>query len=173
MTFRQRPKPGRDKAGLAVSEDPSVRAQSDALRLLSYRPRSRAELLKRLADKGHDRATAEAAVDKLASAGLVDDGRVARMMASAKAASAGLGRVRIAQELRRRGFAERTVSEAMSGLSPEDELSAAETLLLRRLAKMPGLAADKRRARLYGLLRRRGFGEGLIFKLFDKHLKVE
>lgn len=184
MIDEDRQRPDRDPAGPAISggrgragqnapADPAARAKSDALRLLSFRPRSRSELEKRLIEKGHSRELAVRTVELLAGLGLVDDHKIAAMVAGSRSVSAGVGRQRIAQDLRRRGFTDRAVREAVAGVNEEDERRSAEELLVRRLSKLGALPLEKRRMRLYGLLRRRGFGEGLIFKLFDKHLKGE
>lgn len=184
MIGKERQRPDREPAGPAVSkgpasagaaaaDDPSARAKSDALRLLSFRPRSRSELEKRLIEKGHSSEIAERTVRMLGQLGLVDDAKIAAMVAASRSVSAGVGRQRIAQDLRRRGFSDRAVREAVAGVQEEDERRSAEELLLRRLAKLGGSPPDKRRARLYGLLRRRGFAESIIYGLFDKHLRAD
>lgn len=166
-------KRGRTPQDVKAEPDPSAQAKSDALRLLSFRPRSRAELEKRLIEKGHTRELAARTAERLAELGLVNDRKIAAMVAGAKSVSAGVGRHRIAQDLRRRGFSDRSVREAIAGVDEQDERRSAEELLLRRLGKLGGLPPEKRRARLYGLLRRRGFPESMIFALFDKHLKTD
>lgn len=143
------------------------------MRLLAFRPRSRSELEKRLIEKGHPRELALRTVDMLSGLGLVDDHKIAAMVAGSRSVSAGVGRQRIAQDLRRRGFSDRAVREAVAGVNEEDERRSAEELLIRRLSKLGGLPLEKRRARLYGLLRRRGFPEGMIYGLFDKHLRAD
>lgn len=125
------------------SEDATTRA---AARMLARRDHGRAELARKLARTAGDRAAA-AAVERIASAGLLDDGRFAASLAARRLES-GWGPARIEHDLVAAGVPADVVREALANLDPEDVRRSAFTAA-RGAA---GPAAARR-------LAARGFGE--------------
>jgi regulatory protein len=135
-------------------------AYDRALDLLAFRPRSAAELRRRLAQKGIEAARAEVAVSRLVERGLVDDRAFAVALTRAKALGTGASRRRVGQELARRGVARDVADEAVAEVWEEegvDQSEVIEGLARKRLAALRGLDAPTQRRRLYAFLARRGY----------------
>jgi regulatory protein len=127
-------------------------AERRALRLIAVRPRSRAELARRMREWGLSEAAASAVLERLAAIGAVDDVLLAAAVVSGRRAQA-YGRLRVDADLERLGVdaASRALVETDAG----DEVERARRALRARGAPDPGDPAGLRRAA--GFLHRRGF----------------
>lgn len=127
-------------------------AERRALGLIAVRPRSRAELARRMAEWGLSEATAKAVLERLSAIGAIDDGVLAAAVVSGRRAHA-YGRLRVAADLERLRVdpAARAIAETTSG----DEVERARRALSARGAPDPRDPAGLRRA--VGYLGRRGF----------------
>jgi len=125
-----------------------------ALKMLERREHSRAELIKKLVEKGETAENAEEAADYLVSIGFVDDMRFAAMLVRHCAAK-GYGARRVKLELQRRGVARELWDEALEEMPEQDETV---DRLLRQ--KLGGADASDRRAlkKATDTLARRGYG---------------
>jgi regulatory protein len=143
-------------------------AYQAALRSLAGRARSRADLRRVLLE--HHAATAvDAALERMAARGWLDDGRFATEYA-ARRARGSRGPERLVRDLVARGVA-RSVAEAAvqsavaeSGTDPE---RTAEALARRRAAHLVGLPRAVRKRRLLAFLARRGFRGAPVVALVD------
>ncbi|MCC5787412.1 MAG: regulatory protein RecX [Phycisphaerales bacterium] len=140
------------------STDPARAAIDHALRILTARDRSRATLLRKLAEKDHSPAHANAAADHLARLGLLDDRRYAENLVRAQLARKPAGRSFLLARLRKDGIdqklAETVIAEA---LAPRDLAAEAADLARRKARTMQTLAPEIRQRRLFAMLARRGF----------------
>ena len=129
-------------------------AKKRALWLLDKRDYSRAELKRKLTEKDIPDDAAEAAVDRLAQLGFVDDRRYAPIVVRHYAAK-GYGRSRVRSELQRRGIPKELWDEALEEMPEQDET--VDRLLRSRLK---GADMDDRSAlkRATDALARRGYG---------------
>ena len=138
-------------------ESTPERAKERALRLLSVRSRSHAELSRRLRMAGFAEPDIDSALADLESVGLIDDERFARELASHEVGARLAGRRAALASLRKAGvsgdLAERAVEEA----SGEDEETRAEELARSRLGRLRSLPPDAAYRRLLGFLQRRGY----------------
>ncbi|HEV3475762.1 MAG TPA: regulatory protein RecX [Actinomycetota bacterium] len=141
---------------MSAAERPRIPVKDRALRLLSARSRSRAELRDRLLRAGYHPSEIESAIADLEAVGLVDDERFAREMA-AKDRRRGLGRRAGLASLRGKGvdraLAERVTEETQS----EDEEKRAIEVARARVSRLRGLDPPVARRRLLGFLLRRGY----------------
>ena len=130
-------------------------AERRALRLIGRRPRSRAELGRRLAEWGLAPAEAAAVIDRLAGMGACDDRVLADAVVWSRRAT-GHGRLRIEADLARLGMADDARAEVAAATASGEE-ARARTALARRFgpAGVPPDPASLRRAA--GFLARRGF----------------
>ena len=128
-------------------------AKERALALLDKRDYSRAELLKKLLEKGVDEAEATQAVDRLAELGFVDDARYAPIVVRHYAAK-GYGARRVRQELARRGIPKELWDEAMEQMPAQDDTI--DRLLRSRLRGVEVDRAALKRASDF--LLRKGYG---------------
>jgi regulatory protein len=135
-----------DRPRLRLLRTELRRAESLATagRALAQRPLSRRQVSERLRRRGVAPPIERETLGTLATAGLVDDARLARARAAALA-DRGWGDLAIAERLRREGLEEGEVGAALADLSPE---------VGRAAALVAGLT-DPRKA--WSLLARRGF----------------
>ena len=142
------------KAENAFDPASAEAAKQKALSLLDRRDYSRAELRRKLAEKGFDDAASERAVERLAELGFVDDARYAPIVVRHYAAK-GYGAQRIRAELQRRGVSKELWDEAMEELPPQE--GTLDRLLRARLRGAdPGDRAALKKAT--DALCRKGFG---------------
>lgn len=153
--------------------DPESVARAICLRLLTGRPRTRAELAAALAGRGVPAEAAEAVLGRFAEVGLIDDRAFAEAWVGSRHAGRGLGRRALAAELRRRGVDGSTVGEAVVTLDPATEERTARELVARRLAATRRLDPPVRLRRLVGLLARKGYPPGLAFRVVREELAAE
>lgn len=158
-------------------------ARDAALRLLTVRSRSVAEIRKRLGRKGFDRTVVDRVVEGLARTGLLDDHAFARQWVEERIARRPRGRFALVQELRGKGVDREVAEEAVEavfraeGVAEEEiALRAAEKWLARRsrstrsaLVGEEGFEAEQRaRRRLYGALVRKGFPRDAVGPVVDR-----
>ena len=142
------------------SSRPKRSTYERALDMLEARSRGADELKRLLLRKGESAAEVDAALERLAQAGLIDDASYARQLARTKALGAGLSRRRIQQELTRRGVARDVSSRAITEVFDEegvDEMAAMERVARKKLRTLAKLDPPTQRRRLYAFLARRGY----------------
>ncbi len=129
-------------------------ALASALRLLSYRARSEAELRQRLARRGTPPPIVDETLARLRDLGLVDNEAFARSWVEGRDQASPRGRRLLAAELRAKGVARQTIQESLAALDEDDAAYRAAARRARSLAALP--YTDFRR-RLGDFLLRRGF----------------
>ncbi len=134
-------------------------AERAALRALARRAHARLDLQRRLVKKQHPPAAVDAALERLASRGLLDDRRFAEQYAALRA-TRGKGPARLLGDLLAQGVERRTAEHAVrraleeEGIDPGVEARAVATKRARQLA---GLPVPVRKRRLLAFLVRRGY----------------
>jgi len=128
-----------------------------AVRFLSYRPRSAAEVRRHLARAGADEALIAAVLDKLGEQGYLNDAEFARYWVENRAQFRPKGPRALRQELRQRGLAGETIETALAEV---DAAGGAYTVARPRAARLAELVVsdpDAFRRKLGDFLARRGF----------------
>ena len=151
------PPPPDDPQSVTPDADPDAVARAIVLRQLSMAPRSRAQLEKKLRQRGCDDAVAQRVLDRMTDVGLVDDEAYAEMLVRSKQSTKGLARRALAHELRQQGIAQDIADDALDDIGVEDERAKAEQLVAKKLRTMHGLEPDVQARRLAGLLARKGY----------------
>jgi regulatory protein len=147
---------GRRPRGKDVESTPD-RAKERALKLLSVRSRSHAELVRRLRMAGFDAADIDAALADLEAVGLIDDEQFAKELAAHEVDRRLAGRRAALASLRKAGVARDLAERAVEEASGDDEEARAEELARSRLGRLRGLTAEAAYRRLLGFLQRRGY----------------
>jgi len=143
-----------------LREGEIVRVYDRALAMLAARGRAGAELRRLLLGKKEQAALVDAAIERLRSAGLLDDAEFARQFARSKALGAGMPRRRLRQELGRRGVAAELTDDAIDEVFADeqiDEDALIEAAAQKKLRTLATLDPATRRRRLYAYLARRGY----------------
>jgi len=152
-------------------EDPAQRAKDICLRLLTVRPRTRAELRQALLRKEIEEAVADRVLVRLDEVGLVDDAAFADVWVRSRHTYQGLGRRALAMELRRKGVDDETAEEAVATVDAEAEEERARQLVRKRIRSLSTGDEPSRIRKLVGMLARRGYPEGLAFRVVRDELK--
>jgi regulatory protein len=133
-------------------------ALQKAMLLLSYRPRSEAEIRQRLQDDGFETEVISNAMDRLRSNGLLQDENFAKTWIENRGAFRPRSQKMLAYELRRKGVAEETIQQALTESSDDNGLAyTAAALYARKLARTEW---EEFHRRLMSFLARRGFSYG-------------
>ncbi|MGA5821454.1 regulatory protein RecX [Kitasatospora sp. NPDC094028] len=155
------------------SADPESRARDICLRLLTGAAKTRKQLADALRKREIPEAVAEGVLTRFEEVGLIDDAAFAEAWVESRHAVRGLSRRALAQELRTKGVAAELVERAVAHLDYDDETEAARALVERKLRATRGLDQQARMRRLVGVLARRGYSEGLAFRVVRAALEDE
>ncbi|MDR3344709.1 MAG: recombination regulator RecX [Oscillospiraceae bacterium] len=134
----------------------SVSCYDKSLDLLARRMHSRAELERKLLDRGYVEDEVELTLDRLTDCRLLDDDAFARRQAERMMQGKGFAPRRIAQELRQRGVDGETIDAAVNSLEDYDPCAAISTLLERKFSRF--LTTEQGRRRTVNALVRLGYG---------------
>ncbi|MFB7947620.1 regulatory protein RecX [Kitasatospora phosalacinea] len=167
------PRAGRRGRAVESEGDPAERARDVCLRLLTGAAKSRKQLADALRRKEIPEEVAEQVLDRLEEVGLIDDAAFAEAWVESRHAVRGLSRRALAQELRTKGVTGETAERALLQVDADDETEAARALAARKLRSTAGLERDVRIRRLVGVLARRGYAEGLAFRVVREALDAE
>ena len=131
-------------------------AERSVLRWLAPRPRSRADLLRRLRAKGVPQAVAHETLDGLAAQGLLDDGAFAQSWVESRLRKQPRSRAMIRSELRAQGVAAALAEDATRDI---DDQPIADTIAAGQVGRSIARGDDWEsfRRRTGALLERRGF----------------
>lgn len=138
--------------------------------MLAVRARSASELREALLKKDVEEELARDTVQKFVDAGLVDDAAFAQEWVHARHRQQGLGRKALAFELRRKGVADEFVEQALDTVDDESEVDRARELVRRKLRGTGSVDRTARTRRLVGVLARKGYSEGLAFRVVREEL---
>lgn len=171
------------KRGVELTEDIAeevmrrsqyVQARESALRSLARRPRSRADLRRRLKTKGFDQSIVDALLDELEALGYLNDSEFARLYAEQAVKRGRAGPRGIEAKLRQQGvaseIARQAVAEAMAGA---DEFDMACQIASKRMRALQSLDPVTQRRRLYAYLLRRGFSYEAVQYALEKVIPAE
>lgn len=135
-------------------------AYQRALHYLSFRPRSEAEVGRKLLEKGFDPPMVEEIIERLKTERWLGDSEFARLWTENRITFRPRSRRLLRYELRQKGVSEDHIEEALHPLAEESELAyQAGIRYARRLISLP---LDVFRKRLTAFLARRGFSYGTI-----------
>ena len=161
MNVRRRPKSLETRrAEHAEIDDPSL-VLAAALRFLEARPRSTAEVRRRLVTRGYRTDLVEGCVDRLLDLGILDDEAFARTWVESRDRARPRGERALRTELARKGI-DRAVTEQVLDVRelehPDADAAAARQVLSHHASSLARVADPRaRRQRAYALLARSGF----------------
>ena len=147
-------------------QDERQRAYDQAVRFLSYRPRSRAEVERYLRDKKTAGEVIAAVVERLEQTHYLDDEAFARFWVENREEFKPRSRRALQYELRQKGLSSQAIAQALD--EAQDDEAAAWRAVEGRLARWAGLSRDELRQKMAGYLGRRGFNYEIIAAIFEK-----
>lgn len=149
-------------------------AKSLCLRLLTARARTRAELAGQLTKRGYPDDVSTRVLDRLVSAGLIDDADFAAQWVRSRREHSGKGRKVLAAELRTKGVDEDVIAGALAGIDAGAERARAEQLVQAKLRRET-LGEDDVRVtrRLVAMLARRGYNPSMAYDVVRDEVAAE
>ena len=140
-----------------------TKARNTAYRYLTYRPRSRAEIIQKLHDREFNQEIIEAVLADLARFGYINDLQFADQWAQSRIRLRGFGRRRIEQELKNKGIDREIIQEVFGKLFVDGaEIETAKLVAGKKIQTMKCVDRETRRRRLAGFLERKGFSFEII-----------
>jgi len=136
--------------------DARQQAYDRAVRFLSYRPRSIAEVRRYLQGKGVEESDSETIIARLIDLQYLDDGEFARWWVENRTEFSPRGPYAIRQELRLKGVADDVIAEAIARFGPNTS-EVVESLGRQRAHRLAGEDQAAFRRKLSSFLLRRGF----------------
>ncbi len=146
-------------------QDAAERAYENALRFLSFRPRSMLEMQQYLKKKKVDDETAQGVIERLSRVGLLDDKEFARQWVENREASHPRGVWGLRAELRQKGITDKIIRSAVEDV---DEEASALQIAERRATRLTGLDRQTFRQRLLSFLQRRGFSYDIARRVTNR-----
>ena len=150
---------GQDLSDKKIAElkeqDTQETALQRAMNLLSYRPRTEAEIRQRLEKAGYAAGVIDQVVERLRATNLVQDAGFAREWVENRGTFRPRSHKMLAFELRRKGVTEDVIQNALSEADSDTDLAYQSAVKYAR--KLRGMEFQEFRRRLLGFLGRRGF----------------
>lgn len=150
------------------------KARSLALRYLSYRDRSRHEIIAYLAQKDFSESAIEQTMDRLNELGYVNDERFALNWGRYRISKKKYGEHRLRRELQAKGLEAEIIHQSLTTLYSEtDPKALALSCAEKKLAGLRGIASDKKKRRLAQFLQRQGFSSETVFHTVNRLLSAD
>jgi regulatory protein len=147
------------------TQDEVSRAVDRAVRFLSYRPRSVAEIRRNLAEKQTPEAVIDQAVERLQKLGYIDDRAFAAFWVENRNTFKPISPRALRYELRQKGVADADIAAALAGLDSHDAAyRAAQGQIRRHRSK----SREEFRQKISAFLMRRGFGYDTIREVVEQ-----
>jgi regulatory protein len=146
-----------------------VKARDAALRFLTYRARSEAEVRRRLSlsRKRYSPEIIQRVIETLLQQRYLDDGSFAQEWRDNRERHHPRAQRMVQQELRGLGVSAAVIRESLDGFSDEANARAAGLKLARKLADR-NFSDEEFRRRISSLLRRRGFSHSMIQETVER-----
>lgn len=142
-----------------LRDDAVERAFGAALNFLSFRPRSKREVVDYFRRKNAEPEVAEAVVDRLVRTGMLDDREFARYWVENRQTFRPRGSRALRLEMRQKGLGSDVIDEALDGTI--DEEAAAYEAGLKKVRSLEKLEDREFFRKMVGYLQRRGFPYGI------------
>lgn len=143
-------------------------AKTCALKLLSYRSRSRKEIFDRLKRKGFSVIEIEATIQFLEKAALISDEALTKELFRYSVERKSLGKKGIEAFLSKRGIDKELIHKELSIYTNDIEAESAAGFAEKKLKSLYKYPKEIIRRRLWGMLQRRGFSAEVINKVIER-----
>ena len=154
-----------EKIARLKEEDGREMAYQRALNLLSYRPRTQAEIRKKLEEHEFSEADIAYTLERLQRSGLLDDAAFARAWVDNRNEMRPRGRRALSFELRRKGVAPEVIEQTLEAI---DEEQLAYRAAQKRARRYKTLDFQGFRKKMYSHLVQRGFGYDAIGAVVER-----
>jgi len=149
-----------------MAKTPYERTFDRALNLLSYKPRSLAEMRARLMEKDWaEEAVVEQVIARLEELGYLNDEQFAANFANSRLTAKPLGRTRLRQDLRRKKLPSETIENALDeAYDQQSEEELIQRAISKRIRLKGAPTTREETKKLFDYLIRRGFSYDLVIR---------
>lgn len=155
-----------NEIGELQKDDSNEEAAQQALRFIAFKPRTTAEVRKRLAESKFPESAIEHTISRFIQTGLINDAQFARDWVGDRQAFHPRSARQIDYELRRKGVDREDIEAALAEVSDDDQM--AYQLALQKINRYIGLDFTEFRSRLGGMLARRGFSYETVTRVVNR-----
>ncbi|MDQ0256880.1 regulatory protein [Evansella vedderi] len=152
-------------------EDVLDKAFQKALNFLSYRMRSKKEVLQYLKDQEVQQEEASQLLDRLKDLNLLDDQMFAAAFVRTKKNTQKKGPLIIEQELYEKGISQRMIDKAMEEYPVEEQLNNAMNAASKKLSSYKSEAHRQKKQKLGQFLMQRGFTSSVVQQAVEESMK--
>lgn len=147
----------RQKNAELPAEEALAAAREAALRVLDRTAASSSQIRQKLTKAGFLPEIAEEIVNRFGEVGLLDDREYAAMLVRTRFQERGLVGRALLQELNRKGIAPELQQEALSQITPEQEVQSAQMLAEKRARSLHNVSYPQAMRRIGSFLARKGY----------------
>lgn len=147
------------------NQEAAEKARENALNLLTYRPRSVAEVRRHLNKKEFDAAAIEQALDRLQAVELLDDHAFALYWVEQRETFKPRSHMALRQELSQKGIDRNLIDTVLEDV---DETAAARRVAAKQSYRWAGLPKKEFRVKCGQFLQRRGFPYAIITEITNE-----
>lgn len=149
------------------------RGENYCLWLLGKSDKTKKELSDKLRLKGYPDEVIEVVIQKIINDGYVNDENYTENFVRSRTTYRKQGRNAISSELRRKGVSDEVISEALEGITDDDERVNAKSLVESKVFSTRNLESQKRVNRLVGMLARKGYSIGMAYEVVNEVLSEQ
>lgn len=140
-----------------------------AMSFVAFKPRTSAQVRRKLADKDYTPEEIEEAIQFLKEFKYLDDIAYARSFINDLLLRKATGKSRIAAELKKRGIAQEDIRAALAEIFPEnDTMTLARDAATKKIRTVRHKPSDKQRSAVVSYLARQGFAWDVIRKVIEE-----
>ncbi len=143
-----------------------AKAKLTALSYLSYKDRTKREVIRKLKEKGFNKDVTKKTLMFLIQYGYINDLEFSKKFVKQRVCSKGYGRFKVVRELREKGISDEIIEVVTENIQ-EDEIETAFKYGLKK-AKNLDLSEYKDKQKLYAYLQRRGYSYEIIKTVIEQ-----
>jgi len=147
-------------------DDSYEEAAQVALRFIAYKPRTTAEVRKRLMESKFSESAIEHTISHFTQTGLINDGQYARDWVGDRQVFHPRSARQMEYELRRKGVQREEIEAALSEVVDDEQM--AYQLACQKINRYDSLDFKEFRSRLGGMLSRRGFSYETVTRVINR-----
>ena len=150
-------------------------AKIDAIRFLSYRPRSKWEIEKKLYDKKYQLNIIKDTINWLKEENLINDRDFAIQWIRYQVGKKPAGRIKLRNELFKKGIDRKIIDSAIDSFFEQDEneLVLAKQLIKKKQFSLHSKNIKLEPAKIISLLKRQGFSNSVIQRIYEEYLEAD
>ncbi len=143
-----------------------AKAKMTAMSFLSYKDRSKREVIRKLKEKGYSKEVTKQTLKFLISYGYINDLEFSKKYVNQRVSSKGYGKFKIVRELREKGISDEIIEKVTENIVDKEEEMA--LVLANKKARNLDLTEYKDKQKLFAYLQRRGYSFEIIKRVLEK-----